>query len=41
MSHTKELIEEAIDKLEKYLEEKRLTEDLEAVNYGASVKRTE
>jgi len=40
MSHTKELIEEAIDKLEKYLEEKRLTEDLEAVNYGASVKRT-
>jgi len=40
MSRTKELIEEALDKLEKYLEEKRLTEDLEAVNYGASVKRT-
>jgi len=40
MSHTKELIEEALDKLEKYLEEKHLTEDLEAVNYGASVKRT-
>jgi len=36
MSHTKELIEEAIDKLEKYLEEKHLTEDLEV----ASVKRT-
>lgn len=40
MSHTKQLIEQALDKLEKYLEEKRLTEDLEAVNYGASVKRT-
>lgn len=36
MSHTKELIEEALDKLERYLEEKHLTEDLEA----ASVKRT-
>jgi len=36
MSHTKELIEEALDKLEKYLEEKHLTEDLEV----ASVKRT-
>jgi len=36
MSHTKQLIEQALDKLEKYLEEKRLTEDLEAVNYGAS-----
>jgi len=36
MSHTKELIEEALDKLERYLEERHLTEDLEA----ASVKRT-
>jgi len=34
MSHTKELIEEALDKLERYLEERHLTEDLEA----ASVK---
>jgi len=40
MSHTKELIEKALDKLEKHLEEKHLTEDLEAVNYSASVKRT-
>ena len=29
MSHTQELIEEALKKLEKYLEEKHLTEDLE------------
>ena len=36
MSHTKELIEQALDELEKYLEEKRLTEDLQI----ASVKRT-
>jgi len=36
MSHTKELIEEALDKLEKYLEEKHLAEDREV----ASVKRT-
>ena len=36
MSHTKQLIEQALDKLEKYLEEKHLTEDLEV----ASVKRT-
>jgi len=40
MSHTKELIEEALDKLEKYLEEKHLTEDLEAAHYSTSVKRT-
>jgi len=36
MSRTKELIEEALDELEKYLEEKHLTEDLEV----ATVKRT-
>jgi len=36
MSHTKELIEEALDELEKYLEEKHLTEDIEV----ASMKRT-
>jgi len=29
MSHTKELIEEALDKLEKYLEEKHLSADIE------------
>jgi len=40
MSHTKELIEEALDELEKYLEEKHLTEDIEVAKYGASVKRT-
>jgi len=40
MSHTKELIEEALEKLEKYLEEKHLTEDLKVANYSASVKRT-
>jgi len=40
MSHTKQLIEQALDKLEKYLEEKHLTEDLEAAHYSASVKRT-
>jgi len=40
MSHTKELIEEALEKLEKYLEEKHLAEDLEAAYYSASVKRT-
>jgi len=40
MSHTKELIEEALDKLENYLEEKHLTEDLEAAHYSTSVKRT-
>jgi len=40
MSHTKELIEKALDELEKYLEEKHLTEDIEVANYGASVKRT-
>jgi len=28
MSHTEELIEEALDKLEKYLEEKHLSEDI-------------
>jgi len=28
MSHTKELIEEALDKVEKYLEEKHLSEDI-------------
>jgi len=36
VSHTKELIEQALDELEKYLEEKRLTEDLQI----ASVKQT-
>jgi len=36
VSHTEELIEEALEKLEKYLEEKHLTEDLEV----ASAKRT-
>lgn len=40
MSHTKELIEEALDKVEKYLEEKHLSEDLEAAAYSASVRRT-
>jgi len=40
MSHTKELIEEALEKLEKHLEEKHLTEDFEVANYSASVKRT-
>jgi len=40
MSHTKELIEKALDELEKYLEEKHLTEDIEVAKYGASVKRT-
>ena len=40
MSHTKELIEKALDELEKYLEEKHLTEDLEAAHYSTSVKRT-
>jgi len=40
MSHTKELIEEALDELEKYLEKKHLTEDLEAAHYSTSVKRT-
>jgi len=40
MSHTKELIEEALEKLEKYLDAKHLTEDLEVANYSASVKRT-
>jgi len=40
MSHTKELIEEALEKLEKYLEEKHLSADIEVANYGASVKRT-
>lgn len=40
MSHTKELIEEALDKVEKYLEEKYVKEDLEAAQYSASVKRT-
>jgi len=40
MSHTKELIEQALDKLEKYLEEKHLSADIEVANYGASVKRT-
>ena len=40
MSHTKELIEEALEKLENFLEGKRLTEDLEVANYSASVKRT-
>jgi len=39
-SHTKELNEEALDELEKYLEEKHLTEDIEVAKYGASVKRT-
>jgi len=40
MSHTKELIEEVLEKLENFLDAKHLTEDLEAVNYSASVKRT-
>jgi len=40
MSHTEELIEEALDKVEKYLEEKHMTEDLEAAAYSASVRRT-
>jgi len=40
MSHTKQLIEQALDKLENYLEEKHLTEDLEAAHYSTSVKRT-
>jgi len=40
MSHTKELIEEALDKVEKYLEEKHMSEDLEAAVYSASVRRT-
>jgi len=40
MSHTKELIEEALDKVEKYLEEKHMTEDLEAAAYASSVRRT-
>jgi len=40
MSHTKELIEEALDKVEKYLEEKHMSEDLEAAMFGANVKRT-
>jgi len=40
MSHTKELIEEALDKVEKYLEEKYLSEDLEAAQFAANVKRT-
>jgi len=40
MSHTKKLIEQALNKLEKYLEEKHLSADLEAAHYRASVKRT-
>ena len=40
MSRAKELIEEALDKLEKYLEEKHLTNDLEAAHYSVTVKRT-
>jgi len=40
MSHTKELIEEALEKLENFLDAKHLTEDLEVANYSASVKRT-
>jgi len=40
MSHTKKLIEQALNKLEKYLEEKHLSADLEAAHYSASVKRT-
>ena len=36
MSHTKELVEEALEKLENFLEEKHLTEDLEI----AAAKRT-
>jgi len=40
MSHTKELVEEALEKLENFLEGKRLTEDLEVAYYSASVKRT-
>jgi len=40
MSHTKELIEEALEKLEKYLDAKHLTEDLEVANYSVTVKRT-
>jgi len=40
MSHTKELIKEVLDKLEKYLEEKHLTNHLEAAHYSVSVKRT-
>jgi len=40
MSHTKELIEKALDELEKYLEEKHLTEDSEFAKYCSSVKRT-
>ena len=40
MNHTKELIEEALDKVEKYLEEKHLIEDLEGARFAANVKRT-
>ena len=40
MSHTKELIEEALEKLENFLDAKHLTEDFEVANYSASVKRT-
>ena len=40
MSHTEELIEEALEKLENFLDAKHLTEDLEVANYSASVKRT-
>jgi len=40
MSHTKELIEEALEKVEEYLEEKHMTEDMEAAAYSVSVRRT-
>jgi len=40
MSHTKELIEEALEKLENFLDAKHLTEDLEVANYSVTVKRT-
>jgi len=40
VSHTEELIEEALEKLENFLDAKHLAEDLEVANYGASVKRT-
>ncbi|HPQ11449.1 MAG TPA: FkbM family methyltransferase, partial [Bacillota bacterium] len=40
MSHTKELIEEALDKLEKYLEEQYREKYIPAVEFTTSVKRT-
>jgi len=39
MSHTKELIEEALEKLEKHLDEKHLTEDLEVASKRTGINR--